>query len=95
MEKLQEQAPVRTRMLVVDDDPWVLQICQKTLSDFAHVVMAQSAAEALDMLDDANFDTVLTDLHMPAIDGLDLVSAVTMLHPDTRCLMMTGCPPED
>ena len=95
MEKTSEQAPVRTRILIVDDDPLVLTVCEKILNDVADVVFAKTANEAMDRLDEGFFDTVLTDLQMPSIDGLDLCAAISTLFPQTRCLVMTGSLPED
>ncbi len=62
------------RILHVDDVPMNLQIIQDILTTFGHIsVMASSGAEALDHLRRETFDVVLMDIHMPGMDGLEVV----------------------
>ena len=68
--------------LVVDDDPFVLQVHEKLLTraGIGHVFTAASAAEAVDaVLATAGLDVVVTDLEMPEGDGLSLMRTLAQL----------------
>ncbi|GAV77629.1 Response_reg domain-containing protein/Myb_DNA-binding domain-containing protein, partial [Cephalotus follicularis] len=67
------------RVLVVDDDITCIKILTKMLADCQYeVTVSRRAQEALSMLreDKNRFDIVLTDLHMPDMDGLKLLEIV-------------------
>ncbi len=73
--------PVRgMRFLIVDDDADQRFLLSGTLArmGMTNVVEAASGRAALDLLgrDDAAFDIVITDLHMPDIDGMALVRRI-------------------
>ena len=63
-------APLPTA-LVINDDPSQLHLMVGLLKkDGLQVVHCQSAEEALDILDERRtVDVIITDLHMPGIDG--------------------------
>jgi len=63
-------------VLLVDDDPGVLFTLEEVLTSRGHTVMAaRSGEEALTRLDD-QVEVVITDLAMPGMDGLALLSAI-------------------
>lgn len=63
----------RADILVVDDEPIVLELNRRALASMGEVVLAETADEALSLLADRHFDLVLTDLRMPgALDGMGL-----------------------
>jgi len=62
------------RVLLVEDDPEIRMLLRIALTnDGFNVVEAQNGAAALDVLDSATPDVVVTDLLMPLIDGIELV----------------------
>ncbi|GAV57005.1 Response_reg domain-containing protein/Myb_DNA-binding domain-containing protein [Cephalotus follicularis] len=68
--------PVGMRVLLLDDDRICIKIVTKMLKDCQYeVTISRRAQEALIMLreDKNRFDIVLTDLHMPDMDGLKLL----------------------
>jgi len=80
-------APIRLdhlRVLVVDDEPDALRLIAKVLDEAgAHVTLAASAAEALEVLEaceqwheEGGPEFLVSDLGMPAMDGFDLIRAV-------------------
>jgi CheY-like chemotaxis protein len=76
-------------VLVVDDDPGVRFALSEVLSDRGHrVICAASGAEALGLLD--GVDVVVTDLVMPGMDGLELVSRIAARLPALPVLLVTA-----
>jgi two-component system response regulator AtoC len=76
-------------VLLVDDEPGVLFTLSEVLTDRGHrVVTARSGAEALTKLDDA--ETVVTDLSMPGMDGLELMTQIVARDPALPVLLLTA-----
>ena len=62
------------RILCVDDDPMVLDITKEFLSaNGFDVELANSATEALEMLDNSPYDALVSDFQMPKFDGIELL----------------------
>lgn len=81
------------RILVVDDEPNVLQICTRVLSRAGYVVLEASDAEqARQYLDQERFDLVIVDIHLPNEDGISLVRHAQRVDPDMPAILMTGYP---
>ena len=65
--------PKQARVLVVDDEPEIADLVRELLEGADHeVVTAESGAVALVMLAEARFDAIVSDLHMPDVDGATL-----------------------
>ena len=64
------------RLLIVDDEPEVaeglLDILESLQGDDVELLSACSAAEALETLGKVRVDIVLTDIHMPEMNGLEM-----------------------
>lgn len=83
----------KSRILVVDDEPYISRVIARTLSDDYDVSTADSAGEALDLLRaNTAFDLILCDLMMPGMSGMDLHAAVAAEWPDVarRMMFLTG-----
>src|SRR3954470_3794428 len=79
------------RILVVDDEKHVLLTLQAILQqDGYRVDIAGDGTQAIDALRASHYDLVLTDLKMPGVDGLGVLSEVQKCSPTTVTLMMTG-----
>src|SRR5438094_387740 len=82
-----------SRVLVVDDDPALLQALPAALRirmDAVTVDTADSAAAALDRIAATDYDAIVTDIKMPGMDGVALLSEIRTRRPDTPVLMITG-----
>jgi len=80
------------RILLVDDDPHVLEISLEVLgmSGF-EVITATDGEQALARLQSGEpFAALVTDHSMPGLSGLDLVRQARALAPDMPCLLVTG-----
>lgn len=78
------------RVLLVDDDPWMLRIMKAALSPSTGVVTATSGEQALRLLETEDFDVVCSDLVMPGMSGTDLLRAVAEDHEATGRLLVTA-----
>ena len=65
------------RILIVDDSATVRQVLKMTLENCGYEVLeAVDGHEALDNLAKRQIDMVMTDLHMPKLDGLALIREI-------------------
>lgn len=64
------------RLLLVDDDPDVLEALELLLQRHFEVAVAVDGARALELLRGEHFDVVLLDVMMPVMDGLAVVQAL-------------------
>jgi DNA-binding NtrC family response regulator len=79
------------RVLVVDDEPNARSALAELLRDEGYVTaVAQNGQEALALLAEFDPDVVLTDLKMPVLDGLGLVTQGKPLVPHAAFVMMTA-----
>ena len=78
-------------ILVVDDSPATLEVLERNLrSEGYEVATAASVARALELLDAAPVDLVITDYKIPRTSGIELVRHVRENLPDTEVMMITG-----
>src|SRR5690606_35567929 len=78
-------------ILVVDDEPAVRFSLVELLEAAGHAVRAvEHAPAALEALESEPADLVLSDLRMPALDGLALLAEVRARHPTTVFVLMTA-----
>jgi CheY-like chemotaxis protein len=78
-------------ILLVDDDPGVLEFVRESVTYLGHSAQAASnAAEALDILNATPFDAVLTDVEMPGMSGLELAHEIRRRWPSVPVILMTG-----
>ncbi len=76
-----------SRVLVVDDIATNRLIARHLVSALGHEVTEASDGEtALDMVDEEHFDLILMDMHMPGLDGPDVVAAIRQRQDDKATL---------
>jgi putative nucleotidyltransferase with HDIG domain len=79
------------RILAVDDEPAACKLLSIILSPPAfRCSTASSGEEALAILQRERFDAVISDLHMPGIDGMELLVQVRQRYPHMAFLVTTG-----
>ena len=79
-------------VLVVDDDPDLLQIAATVLTeDGHHVLTARSGEEALTTLDHHPVDLLITDVILPGVDGFTLADVASRRYPVLRTMFTSGC----
>ena len=97
-----DEAPIRLvpappmRLLVVDDDPFVLESMRCVLELDGHMItMASGGQEGIDAFEVAldrtsPFEAVITDLGMPHVDGLQVARAIKQRAAETPVILLTG-----
>ncbi|MBD9678005.1 PAS domain S-box protein [Pseudomonas sp. PDM18] len=83
--------PLGLRVLVVDDDALVLTGTSALLADLGcQPARADSARAALHLLEQSEFDLMITDFAMPDMDGMLLIQQVRQSYPALTCVLTTG-----
>lgn len=78
-------------VLVVDDDPdFRALVCMRLTHRGIEATSADSADEALQVLDRQAVSLVLTDLRMPGMDGAALRRRLATTHPDLPVVLWSG-----
>jgi DNA-binding response OmpR family regulator len=78
------------RLLLVDDDPGVLDALALALGERYEVVTARDGIEALDRLDGARIDVILLDLMMPVLDGPGFVRRMRAAGHQVPLMLLTA-----
>jgi PAS domain S-box-containing protein len=86
-----EPSPESSKLLIIDDDPEILEVLRDMLRLKGHRVTAtNSGPEALHLIESQDFDLVLTDLGMPAVSGWDIAKSVKAKDPHVPVILATG-----
>ena len=80
-----------TKLLIIDDERIALRNLEHVMKKEGYdVTGTQSGPNALKLLEERQFDVVLTDLRMEKVDGMQILKKTRELHPDTEVIMITG-----
>ncbi|RJQ38139.1 MAG: response regulator [Nitrospiraceae bacterium] len=78
-------------ILVVDDDPYVLESLSSLLQEYGYNVIAcKSGEDAVLQLVKCKINLVLTDIKMPGMSGIDLLAKIHDINPKMPVILMTG-----
>jgi DNA-binding response OmpR family regulator len=78
-------------LLLVDDDPFILEgIGEDLVSNGYHVTRASSGEAAVELLESIRFDLVITDLVMDATDGIQVLKKTKEINSDIQVIILTG-----
>jgi len=81
------------KILLVDDDEQVLELYQtllKSLPSQPEVLVSNSGARAIALLDSEPFSLLVTDLRMPKMDGLQVLAIVRRKYPNLRTIVLSS-----
>ena len=82
---------MKASVLVVDDEPGILRLCQRLLGKAgAKVTAVQNSNEAVSSLQEIKFDVVLADIRMPGLSGFQLMELARQHQPELAIVLMTG-----
>lgn len=84
----------KTRILVVDDEPGVLEVCAETLRELpgTEILLENRSEQAAERLVSEAVDLLITDIRMPGLSGVELLKLVRQHDPNLSVLMLTGFP---
>jgi len=78
-------------ILVVDDDALFRDLLQETLVRREYDVdVAENGPEAVQKMEGATYDLVLSDIRMPGMDGIEVLERARKLQPEAPVVMITG-----
>ena len=86
---------IRAKILVVDDDPLVLDALHQTFLDTYDVILAASGVDALDQITHhADLAAIILDIRMAKMDGFETARRIRELPMDAPIIFHTGYPGE-
>lgn len=86
---------MRANILVIDDDPLLIQLLEKALGKVGYEVLgATDPVRGLHLLDERNFDLVITDIVMPKLSGIKVLEMVKALDETIEVILLTGAEEE-
>ena len=91
--KAVEDSDAPGRVLFVDDLPELRRLFRRNLTRAGHrVVEAESAKVALALVQQLEFDVVVSDVRMPDMSGVELLRDLQQLDPDLPVVLTSGSP---
>ncbi len=82
---------MNVKLLIVDDEEKVLEMLRRYFRNLGcGVDTAPNGQAALELIGRTRYDILISDIHMPELDGVDLLRAVRRQHPYLHAIMMTG-----
>ena len=90
---MQPETPAKKFILFVDDEPPILNGLRVRLHRLRtkwEMHFAESGAKAIEALERAHFDVVVTDMRMPGMDGAELLQVVRDRWPDAIRIVLSG-----
>ena len=86
-----EDDPLAPRILIVDDEPPVIDVFREFLAGQGYELQtAATGEEALRVIGEFRPDIVLTDINLPGLSGLDVMSHAKSLDPEVAVVVVTG-----
>jgi PAS domain S-box-containing protein len=88
---LADDANTPVTILLVDDEETIVKALRSELCRQSHTVhTANSGPEALEILQEQSIDILITDLNMPGMNGLELLSNAAKIQVDLQSIVLTG-----
>ncbi len=82
---------MKKTILVVDDETGFREMISFALSGYGfNILTAGDGAQAVEQFKDHHIDFIITDMKMPKMDGLDVISSVKEINADIPVVIMTG-----
>lgn len=79
------------RILVIDDEPYILMMLKKMLEKVGHEVdMAINGEEGMELFNKYHADLIITDIVMPEKEGLETIRELKKKHPELKVIAISG-----
>jgi EAL domain-containing protein (putative c-di-GMP-specific phosphodiesterase class I) len=85
----------KARVLVIDDEPMMRKLLARLLQKRGYEVVTAgdgSSQRTREVIERGSFDLVITDLHMPEINGMSVLRLVRERDPDLPVILVTAAP---
>lgn len=79
-------------LLIIDDDPHLLDSLRVVFSGRYHVLTALSAERGFEVLSQQAVDVILLDVVLPGMDGVEFLQSIRDAHPELPVVMISGMP---
>ena len=84
------------KILIVDDERNIRLLLTEVLSEKGFdVTEAKDGQESLEKMEDNNFDLVITDVHMPRLDGIAMLNKMEKAGRKEKVILMTANPSQN
>ena len=90
MDNHQIKKPSECNILVVDDEEIICDVLEEALEPFYKVTTCTSGSEALTLIEQNEFDVVVTDLKLPDISGIDILNYIKGKDEYAEVIIITG-----
>ena len=80
----------KIRILYVDDEPANLRSFKSVLRRDYHILIAESAAEGMEILSKEKIHIIITDQIMPNMTGIEFLESIKEVYPDPIRILLTG-----
>lgn len=83
----------KIRVLVIDDHPIPTKVTRALLDNFSDIEIVGTAINGVDAVElnrELNPDVLLVDLHMPGMDGVEVIRRITADRSDAKILVLTS-----
>ncbi len=92
VEKMVAERGKAFKVLIVDDEPRIREIFRDfcELTNSVEVDMAENGADAVNKVENGNYDLVTMDLIMPEMAGVEAVSKIKKIKPHLPVIVITG-----
>jgi len=80
----------RRKILIVDDEPSVLNSLKRTLRKEHDVILSQDGFSAIQVLNEQEIAVIIADQRMPKMNGVTLLEKAMEIQPDTARILVTG-----
>ncbi len=87
---LPDVATDKPKLIVVDDEPDMLDFVLRALRESYHVTACRTGEQVLEHLEKEQFDVLITDQQMPGISGIDLLDRLSTIAPNMVKVLMSG-----
>jgi len=91
-----KKIPVRKTILIVDDEEMTRDVLAQALNIMGfNSISAENGVVAFELVKKNKLDLVITDIHMPRMNGLELLREVKAYDPDLPVILITGFDAEE
>jgi len=77
-------------LLIDDEEQFLATLSERMEIRGMNVSTASNADNAVSALEVGDYDAIVLDLQMPDMDGIDMLKAIKVRHPDMQVILLTG-----